>query len=43
MAYKEAGVKLLNRVAEEIADEGTVEQSPKLEARNRMSMVVIPK
>ncbi len=43
MAYKEAGVKLLNRVAEEIADEGTVEQAPKLEARNRMSMVVIPK
>jgi len=43
MAYKEAGVKLLERVAEAIAEEGTVDQGPTQEARNRMSMVIIPK
>jgi len=43
MAYKQAGVKLLQRVAEAVMDEGTVEQAPTQEARNRMSMVIIPK
>lgn len=43
MAYKQAGVKLLQRVAEAVMDEGTMEQAPTQEARNRMSMVIIPK
>ena len=43
MAHMDAGVDLLKRVAEEIADQGTVEQEPMREARNRMSMVVVPK
>ncbi|MBW2609015.1 MAG: translation initiation factor IF-3 [Deltaproteobacteria bacterium] len=42
LAYKDAGMDLLNRVAEEIQEEGTVEQSPKHEGRN-LTMVVIPK
>jgi translation initiation factor IF-3 len=43
MAYMNAGVDLLKRVAEEISEDGTVEQPPTREARNRMTMVVIPK
>lgn len=43
MAYMNAGVELLNRVAEKVEDNGTVEQPPTQEARNRMSMVIIPK
>jgi len=43
MAYKGAGVELLERVAVAVAEEGTVEQGPTQEARNRMSMVIIPK
>ena len=43
MAYMNAGVELLKRVAEEISEEGTVEQPPTREARNRMTMVIIPK
>ncbi len=43
MAYMNAGVELLKRVAEEISDVGTVEQPPTREARNRMTMVMIPK
>jgi len=38
-----AGVDLLKRVAEEISEDGTVEQPPTREARNRMTMVIIPK
>lgn len=43
MAYMNAGEKLLKRVAEEISEVGTVEQPPTREARNRMTMVIIPK
>ena len=43
MAYMNSGVELLKRVAEEISEDGTVEQPPTREARNRMTMVVIPK
>jgi len=43
MAYMSAGEKLLKRVAEEISELGTVEQPPTREARNRMTMVMIPK
>ena len=43
MAYMQAGVDLLNRVAEEVAEAGTVEQQPTREARNRMTMVIVPK
>ena len=43
MAYMNAGVDLLKRVAEEISEVGTVEQPPTREARNRMTMVMIPK
>ena len=43
MAYMDAGVKLLNRVAEEVAEEGTVYQPPTRESRNRMSMIIVPK
>jgi translation initiation factor IF-3 len=43
MAYMEAGRELLKRVAEEVMDKGTVEEEPKLEARNRMTMVIVPK
>jgi translation initiation factor IF-3 len=42
MAYVEAGMELLEKVAEEVIDKGTVEQSPKREGRN-LSMVIAPK
>ena len=42
MAYMEAGMELLEKVAEEVMDEGTVEQSPKREGRN-LTMVIVPK
>ena len=43
MAYMNAGEELLKRVAEEISEDGTIEQPPTREARNRMTMVIIPK
>jgi len=43
MAYMDAGVELLNKVAEEVAEEGTVYQQPTRESRNRMTMVIVPK
>lgn len=43
MAFMDAGVRLLKRVAGEVEDLGTVEQEPTREARNRMSMLIIPK
>jgi len=43
MAYMNAGEEMLKRVAEEISEEGAIEQPPTREARNRMTMVVIPK
>jgi len=43
MAYIDAGIKLLQRIAEEVKDKGTVEQEPLQEARNRVTMVIVPK
>ena len=43
MAFMDAGVRLLKRVAGELEDLGTVEQEPTREARNRMSMLIVPK
>jgi translation initiation factor IF-3 len=43
MAYMDAGLELLKRVAGEVEDEGTIEEEPKREGRNRMSMVIVPK
>lgn len=42
LAYKEAGLELLNRVAEDVAETGVVDQSPKQEGRN-LTMVIVPK
>lgn len=42
MAHQELGMKLLERVQEDIADVAKVEQAPKLEGR-QMLMVVSPK
>jgi translation initiation factor IF-3 len=43
MAYMNIGEDLLNRVAEEISEEGSVYQAPTRESRNRMSMIIVPK
>jgi translation initiation factor IF-3 len=43
MAYMNAGVEILQRVAEEVGEQGTVEQPPTQEGRNRMTMVIVPK
>ena len=43
MAYMDAGYELLKRVAEEVLEEGAVEEQPKQEARNRIAMVIVPK
>jgi len=43
MAYMNAGFDLLKRVAETVMEEGTVEEQPKQEARNRITMVIVPK
>ena len=43
MAFMEAGQDLLERVIEEISDVGVVDQPPSREARNRMTMVIVPK
>ena len=43
MAYMDAGYKLLKRVAEEVMEEGTLEEQPKQEARNRIAMVIVPR
>ena len=42
MAYVDAGMDLLKRVAEEVAEIGTVEQPPTREGW-RLSMVIMPK
>jgi translation initiation factor IF-3 len=42
IAYRDAGIELLNRIAEEVAEEGIVEQEPKNEGRN-VTMVIVPK
>jgi translation initiation factor IF-3 len=41
-AHKEAGIDLLNRIAEEVAEQGTIDQEVKSEGRN-MTMVIVPK
>jgi translation initiation factor IF-3 len=41
-AYQEAGIELLNRVANEVAEEGSIDQEAKLEGRN-VTMVLVPK
>ncbi len=43
MAYMDAGYRLLKRVAGEVEELGSVEQAPVREARNRMSMVLVPR
>ena len=43
MAYMDAGYELLKRVAEEVMEEGSVEEQPKQEARNRVAMVIVPR
>lgn len=43
MAYMDAGVDILNKVAEQVTAEGVVEQQPTREAKNRMTMVIVPK
>ena len=43
MAFMKAGEDLLKRVAEEVSEIGTVDQPPAREARNRMTMVIVPK
>ena len=43
MAYMGAGFDLLKKVAEAVMEEGTVEEQPKQEARNRITMVIVPK
>ena len=43
MAHMSAGFELLNRVAEEIKEEGTPDEQPKQEARNRIAMIFVPK
>lgn len=42
MAYMDAGVALLNRIAEEVAELGAVEQPPTREGW-RLTMVIVPK
>jgi len=43
MAYVDQGISLLERVAEDVKDLGSVDQLPGREARNRVSMVILPK
>jgi translation initiation factor IF-3 len=43
MAYMNAGEDILKRVAEGVSEDGAIEQPPTREARNRMTMVIIPK
>ena len=42
LAYRDMGLELLNRVAEAVEEEGTIEQDPKHEGRN-LTMVIVPK
>ena len=41
-AYQEAGIELLNKIAEEVQEYGSVEQEAKKEGRNA-TMVLVPK
>jgi len=42
ITYKDAAVAMLNRIADEVKEDGSVEQEVKLEGRN-MTMVIVPK
>ena len=42
LSYMAAGIELLKRVAEEVANEGTVEQPPTKEGW-RLTMIIVPK
>jgi translation initiation factor IF-3 len=42
IAYTDQGVKVLERIKEEVKDDAVVEQSPKMEGRN-MVMILAPK
>jgi translation initiation factor IF-3 len=42
LAYKDVGIELLNRVAEQVAEEGTVDQEARHEGRN-VTMVIVPR
>jgi translation initiation factor IF-3 len=42
LAHKELGMRMLERVQEDVADLGTIEQMPKMEGR-QMHMMVVPK
>lgn len=43
MAYMNMGYELLRRVAEEVEDQGAVDQDPRQEGRNTISMLLVPK
>jgi translation initiation factor IF-3 len=43
LAHTEMGYDLLQNIAEEIQEDGTVDQPPKKEGRNTISMLVVPK
>jgi translation initiation factor IF-3 len=42
LTYKEAAVALLKKMADEVKEEGSIDQEPKLEGRN-MTMLIVPK
>jgi translation initiation factor IF-3 len=42
ITYKDAAIALLNKMADEVKEEGSVEQEAKLEGRN-MTMLIVPK
>lgn len=42
LTYKDSAIALLNRMAEEVKEEGTIYQEPKLEGRN-MTILIVPK
>jgi translation initiation factor IF-3 len=42
LTYKEAAIALLKRIAEEVKEEGSIDQDPKLEGRN-MTMLIVPR
>ncbi len=43
MAYMDKGIELLERVAERVSEVGAVDQPATKEAKNRVSMVIVPR
>jgi len=43
MAYMDMGYELLKRVAEQVGELGSIEQQPRQEGRNTISMLLVPK